>query len=343
MEGKLNVLIDMPRPVEMTDRLERLDGVTLNFVEDPRETERSFPVDRIKDCDVFFGTFLPENHEVMNRLKLVQISSAGYSQLVGKHLRERNIVACNARGVFDVPIAEWNVAMMINLLRDVKGLLKNQDLRVWDRDVRFQREIRGMVVGIWGYGGIGRATARLARALGMHVHVLSRKPIGLRAGTYFVPGTGDSEGILPDRYFLMDEKEAFLKSIDFLIMAIPQTADTEGVVGVSELEMLKPGAYLLNPARGPLIEEKALIDALHNGKLGGAALDTHYEYPMPVDHPLWSIPNVIMTPHISGSSGSPRFLERVYDIFIQNLEHFIQGRPLLNRLSDAELTEHSHS
>jgi phosphoglycerate dehydrogenase-like enzyme len=309
----------------------------VEVVTPPEEKTRPLPISQIQDCDVLFCTFLPENHEAMSRLKLVQISSAGYSQLFGKNLAERGVRACNSLGVFDVPIAEWNIAMMINLARDLRGLVRNQENRIWDRSARFQKEIRGCVVGIWGYGGIGRETARLAKALGMTVHVLVRQPIQKRETVYCVPGTGDPEGNLPDRVFYGHEKEAFLNSLDFLILAIPQTGNTTGIVGETELRMLKPTAYLLNPARGPLIQEKALIKALEEGWIAGAALDTHYHYPMPPDHPLWQFPNVILTPHISGSSLSPRFLERVSEIFLQNTIRFLKGETLLNELTVFQL------
>ena len=135
----------------------------------------------------------------------------------------------------------------------------------------------------------------------------------------------------------MNDKEKFLKGLDFLVMAIPHTAGNEGIVGESELKMLHSGAFLLNPARGPLIQESALLKALREGWIGGAALDTHYYYPMPPEHPLWHMPNVIMTPHISGSSASPRFLERVWDIFLQNTTRLQEGKPLLNGLSPSDL------
>ena len=131
----------------------------------------------------------------------------------------------------------------------------------------------------------------------------------------------------------MTEKEKFLKSIDFLVMAIPQTSGNEGIVGEEELKMLRPGAFLLNPARGPLVQETALLKALREGWIAGAALDTHYYYPMPTGHPLWHMPNVIITPHISGSSSSPLFLERVWNIFLQNIIRLQEGRPLLNELT----------
>lgn len=333
----LKILIDMPVYEPVLRSLQQLPGVSVAVVEPPEEKVRPLPVSQIQDCDVLFCTFLPENHEEMTQLKLVQISSAGYSQLFGKKLVERGVRACNSLGVFDVPIAEWNIAMMINLARDVRGLVRNQESQIWDRSARFQKEIRGSVVGIWGYGGIGRETARLAKALGMTVHVLVRQPIQKRDTVYCVPETGDPEGNLPDRVFYGSEKEAFLNSLDFLVMAIPQTGTTTGIMDESELRMLKPTAFLLNPARGPLIQEAALIKALAEGWIAGAALDTHYYYPMPPDHPLWHFPNVILTPHISGSSLSPRFLERVSAIFLQNVEQFQQGEPLLNELTASQL------
>lgn len=333
----MNILIDMPVYEPSLKALKAIPGVNVTLVEPPEERLRPLPKQLIENCDALFCTFPPENHQEMSQLKYVQISSAGYKQLIGIGLNERNIKASNALGVFDVPIAEWNVAMMVNLARDMRGMMHNQDKAIWDRSARYQHEIRGSVVGIWGYGGIGRETARLVKALGMTVHVLTRSGVKPRKDIYGVDGTGDSEGILPDKVFLMKDKEAFLKGLDFLIIAMPQTDTNQGIVGEAELKLLKKSAYLLNPARGPLVEEQALIKALQNNWIAGAALDTHYYYPTPPDHPLWQMPNVIFTPHISGSSLSPKFLERVWDIFIQNVKRLQQGQPLLNALSPAEL------
>src|SRR5665647_538103 len=329
----MNILIDMPVYEPLLKRLKNIEGIQVNFVEKPEDTPRALPVEMIKDCDILFCTFPPENHEEMLNLKMIQIGSAGFKQLVGQNFEQQNIKACNALGVFDIPIAEWNIAMMINLARDVRSLIRNQDSGIWDRSARFQKEIRGSVVGIWGYGGIGRETARLAKAMGMIVHVLSRNGIGIRENIYCVPGTGDEQGILPDKIFLMNEKETFLNGLDFLIMAIPQTGSTEGIMGEAEFKMLNPKVFLLNPARGPLIQEQVLLKALSEGWIAGAAIDTHYYYPMPADHPLWSMPNVIMTPHISGSSASPHFLERVWEIFVNNVQRFMKGESLLNELT----------
>jgi phosphoglycerate dehydrogenase-like enzyme len=333
----MKVLIDMPVYEPLFQSLKNIEGITVSVVEKPEEKLRPLPVELIRDCGILLCTFPPENHQEMNDLKLIQLSSAGYKQVVGQKFEDRNIRACNALGVFDVPIAEWNIAMMVNLARDMRSLVRNQESATWDRSARFQKEIRGSVVGIWGYGGIGRETARLAKAMGMKVHVLSRNGVSARENIYCVPGTGDPEGILPDKVFLMNEKKAFFKDLDFLIMAIPQTGTTEGIMDEEEFRMLDPKVFLLNPARGPLIREDALLKALREGWISGAALDTHYHYPMPAEHPLWSMPNVIMTPHISGSSSSPRFLERVWDIFIQNVQRYMNGESLLNELTKEQL------
>ncbi len=333
----MKVLIDMPVFDPVLQLLKEMPGIELKLVEKAEERLRPLPAELIKECEALFCTIPPENHAEMVNLKLIQIASAGYNQLIGQSFEKRGIRACNALGVFDVPIAEWNVAMMINLVRDVRGMLHNQDSKIWDRSSRFQREIRGSVVGIWGYGGIGRETARLAKAMGMKVYVLGRSAPKPRLNVYNVPGTGDTLGNLPDKFFLMNEKEAFLRSIDFLILAIPQLQDTVGIIGEKELKILPQHAFLLNPARGPLVQEHALLKALQEGWIAGAALDTHYHYPMPVEHPLWNMHNVIMTPHISGSSAGTRFLERTWDIFYQNVQRLLNGESLLNELTPDQL------
>ncbi len=276
----------------------------------------------------------------MRSLRLVQLFSSGYTQLHGRGLVRRGVRACNARGVHDTTIAEWNIAMMINLARDLRRMIHQQEQGLWQRDEpRFQNALRDRVLGIWGYGGIGRETARLAKALGMKVHVLTRQGITPRTGFYSIPGTGDDAGTLPDRRFIVGDEDGFLRDLDFLVLAMPQTAANTGIIGECELRLMKPTAFLLNPARGPLVQEAALIRALDERWIAGAALDTHHHYPMPPDHPLWRMPHVIMTPHISGSDKSPHFLDRVWDLAAQNIARLLAGEPLWNEIAAAELQD----
>jgi phosphoglycerate dehydrogenase-like enzyme len=331
-----NILIDMPVHSEAIARLKSLPGVTVETVE-PKEEVRDLPPSQIESVHFLFCTFPPRNLEVMRALEFVQIASAGYGQLIHLGLDGRGIRACNGLGNFDVPIAEWNIAMMVNLARNLRGMIRNQESAVWDRSAVFQKEIRGSVLGIWGYGGIGRETARLAKILGLRVHVMTRGGVNPRREIYRVDGTGDPDGVLPDRIFQTGQEIEFLSALDFLVLAMPLTKSNEGIIGEKELRALPRTAFLLNPARGPLVEEQALLKALGEAWIAGAALDTHYAYPLPSPHPLWRFPNVILTPHISGSAQSPRFLDRIWDIFVQNVVRWLSGQPLLNELSAQQL------
>jgi phosphoglycerate dehydrogenase-like enzyme len=229
--------------------------------------------------------------------------------------------------------------MMINLRRDLRGMLHNQDRAIWDRDARFGQEIHGQVVGLWGYGGIGRETARLAKAFGMTVYALSRSGGGPRRDTYVLPGAGDTEGILPDRIFTPGQELEFLAALDYLILALPHTQRTTRLLGAQELNTLPRTAFLLNPSRGPIIDEQALLTALREKWIAGAALDTHFAYPLPPEHPLWRMPNVLLTPHISGADDSSAFPARMGDLFVQNVERYLAGRSLLNFITAAEWRE----
>lgn len=299
----------------------------------------SLPDELLRGVTVLLTSMPPANFRSLADLRWLQLSSTGYSQVFDLPIVERGIRVTNSRGVFDVPIAEWNIMMMLVWQRRLLELLALQRSATWDPAPRFQGELRGASVGFFGYGGIARETARLAKTMGMHVLVLTRDgQIKPRTGIYHVPGTGDMEGSLPDRVFSNRERSAFLEQIDYLVISVPLTPATEGQFGERELRALKSSAVLINPARARIIEEASLLLSLREGWIRGASLDVHYAYPLPSEHPLWNMPNVILTPHISGNSGNPRFAERILEIFRQNLERFQDGRgPLLNELTTAQL------
>jgi phosphoglycerate dehydrogenase-like enzyme len=334
----MKIAIDVPLHESALTQLRKRADCQFECIDPPEERSRELNPDLLSQAEVLFCTFPPGNHSVMRKLKWIQIASAGYSQLFGLNLSERGVRATNARGCFDVPIAEWNIAMMVNLARDLRQMIRNQDAAVWDRSAVFQRELRGATVGFWGYGGIGRETARLAKQMGLRVHVLARNGVQPIGNIYTVPGTGDPEGVLPDQIFKTGEELEFLRTLDFLILALPLTKATEGLIGERELQALPRHAFILNPARGAIIQQNALLRALDEKWIAGAALDTHYQYPMPPDHPLWRFPNVLFTPHISGSSLSPNFKQRLWEIFSLNLKRFATGESLLNELTLAQLS-----
>jgi phosphoglycerate dehydrogenase-like enzyme len=334
----IHILSDIPLNPIAVRNLETLPTVKVWQVP-PHDAAWDLPDDWLPGPEIMLCKLPPRNIDKLNHLKLIQLSSVGYEHLRHFRFADRPVRVCNARGIFDTAIAEWNLAMMVNLIRDLPGMVRNQDKGQWDRADRFQQEIRGRILGLWGYGGIGRETARLAKTFGMTVHVQTRSGVKPRPNVFVQPGTGDPEGILPDRVFVAGQEREFLSGLDFLVLALPHTRVSEGMIGEAELKALPRSAFILNPARGPIIQEKPLIQGLRERWIGGAALDTHFAYPFPADHPLWRFPNVIMTPHISGADKSPHFPDRIANLFFQNVNRHLEGRPLLNEISPTEWNE----
>ena len=162
-------------------RLEALPGVAVRAVK-PEGRDWGVSDDLARGVEVLLCKYPPRNLADLADLKVLQLSTVGYEHLRHLGLADRPLRVCNARGVFDTAIAEWNLAMMVNLARDLRAMARNQEQGRWDRDPRFQQEVRGRVVGLWGYGGIGRETARLAKAFGLTVHALTRARGPGRAG-----------------------------------------------------------------------------------------------------------------------------------------------------------------
>ena len=213
---------------------------------DPSAEPGPWPPDMIQQCSVLFCDFPPPNVGEMARLEWIQLGSAGYEQLRGMPLRTRGVRVTNASGANDVPIAEWCITMMVMFERDFRRLLDNQRARIWDRGARFQSELRGRRVGIVGYGNIGREVGRVCRCLGLEVWAMSHSPIGPRPDRYAPPGTGDPEGVAPHRKFTTDQMADFLPHLDFVILTMPLTLATRGLIGERELRMMRPTAVLLN-------------------------------------------------------------------------------------------------
>ncbi|MGH2561042.1 MAG: D-2-hydroxyacid dehydrogenase [Thermomicrobiales bacterium] len=335
---RANVLIAVPISA---DRLAAIrasaPGCTIDCIEPfPRNT--TLPVELIRDRTVLFADFPPVNLAEMARLDWIQLGSAGYMQLAGLPLEAMGVRVTNASGVNDVPIAEWCLLMMLAFERALPELLRVQQERGWDRRAKFQAELHGRRVGIIGYGNIGREVARVCRALDLEVWAMNRGPVGPTPLKYAPTGTGDPRGELPHRCFTLDQMEQFLPHLDYLVMTAALNPATRGLLGERELRLLPPRAVILNPARAHLIDEAGLHRALREGWIAGAALDSHYREPLVTDDPTWALPNVVLTPHISGSTLSPHYLTRLWELFARNLERYITDQPLLNQVSWTELS-----
>jgi phosphoglycerate dehydrogenase-like enzyme len=191
--------------------------------------------------------------------------------------------------------------------------------------------LRGKTVGIVGYGNIGRELARAADALGMTVLATKRDVMHpADDDSYHEAGTGDPEGEIPRRLYPPQALGSMAKECDFLVVTSPLTDETRHMVNAAVLKQMKKTAILINVGRGAVVDEAALIEALQAGRIGGAALDVFEQEPLPPESPLWKMENVIIAPHVSGSSAV--YEDKLIDLFEENLQRYFDGRPLLNRV-----------
>ena len=329
-----HVVIGQPGTDERLDRIgAAFPDATLTMV----DAEPGWVADA--DTTVLFADQPPANVADLHRLSWVQLGSHGYRQLSGLPLPD-DVVVTNASGVQDRPIAEWVVLMLLALGRRLPDMMTAQRQHRWDRSEAYQAELRGMAVGLLGFGSVGREVARVLQPLGMPVHVLTRSRNRDRGARFDPLGRSADAVPEPDRWFLLDqedERHAFYSGIRALVVAVPDSAGTRGLVDAAALAALPRGALLLNPARARVVDEDALLAALRSGHLGGAALDDHYRQPMPPDDPFWDAPNTVVTAHISGSNGSPWYQARIWELFLENATRRASGRPLLNVIARADL------
>jgi phosphoglycerate dehydrogenase-like enzyme len=274
------------------------------------------------------------------RLAWVHSATAGVERVLTPASRKRDLVITNARGVFSRPIAEYVLMMILAVSRRLPQLLELQRERTWQP--LEGAELGDVTVGIVGMGSIGRAVATLATAFGSRVIATRRRsevgaaaaPDGERARDGS-GASGDSSGdeLVVDRILGPDGLPELLAESDFVVLAAPLTAATEGLIDGPALEAMKPGAWLINVARGRLVDERALLRALREGHIGGAVLDTFRDEPLPASSPFYDLDNVIVTPHTSWSSG--RVLDRSVELFCENLRRYAAGQPLLNVVDPA--------
>lgn len=264
-------------------------------------------------ADVLVGLPPPEDLARATRLRWLQLTSAGVNRYAGRI--PEGVTVTNARGAYDVPTAEHVLALMLALVRHLPAALDARHTSTWERRPDAD-ELCGATCGILGLGSIGLEVARRAKAFGMRVLALKRHP---RARPSCV-----------DALYGPEEIDRVLEAADHLVIALPLTGETRGLLGRERLHRMKQGSRLYNIGRGGIVDEPALVEALRSGHLAGAGLDVFEEEPLPADSPLWKLPGVVVTPHVAGSSLKNG--ARVGRIFTTNLERFIAGRPLENRV-----------
>lgn len=253
------------------------------------------------------------------RLRWVQLTSAGVDRLLEGELLRSGVTVTTASGIHAVPIGEYVIGAMLAFAKGLPRAMRRQAERRWEP--YWAQELLGKTVGILGLGAIGGYVARLAKALGMRVLAVRRSATQRTPGA--VVGSPEVDELLPP-----GELPYLLSESDYLVVAVPLTAETRGMLGEGELRSMKPEAVIVNIARGAVIEEGALVRALREGWIAGAALDVFQQEPLPPESELWGMENVIVTPHIAG--GTPRYMERAVDLFCDNLRRYLSGEPLRN-------------
>jgi phosphoglycerate dehydrogenase-like enzyme len=274
----------------------------------------------IKDADILFaGFFSREMFLAARRLKWIQTMGAGVERFLFPEVVRSNVVITNASGVHPIPISEHVIAMMLSFCRKLHLFFRYQMERKWERyrgsAERQIEELSGKTVGIVGLGRIGDEIAKKTKSLGMRVIATRRNP------------TAPTPSYV-DKLVHPENLKELLTESDFVVLTIPLTKETEGMIGEAQLRSMKRTSYLINVGRGKIVQEDKLIQALKEGWIAGAGLDVFEREPLPQDSELWDMKNVIITPHVAGST--PHYLERSTDIFCENLKRFIRNEPLIN-------------
>lgn len=296
---------------------ERFAGINVVAAQSKEESLRHLP-----EAEVLYAWSLPEKHfEEARSLGWLHTPSAGVDEVLYPALVDSDVRITCSRGISSAALADHAIGLILGFSRGIATAIREQTAASWPRERFFEGnpmpfELDGKIIGILGFGSIGREVARRARSFGMKVHAFKRNR------------TLKQE--LVDRLYGPQELHPFLESVHFVVVTLPLTRQTEGILDERALEHLKPGAYLVNIARGRLIREEALLRALEIGRLAGVALDVFCEEPLPSSSPFYRHPNVILTPHIGGLH--PHYLDRATSLFIVNLGRYLKGESLLHEV-----------
>jgi phosphoglycerate dehydrogenase-like enzyme len=278
--------------------------------------------DEIADTDVFIGWSLrPEQFLAAKKLRWIHSPAAAVHQLMYPELIQSTVALTNSTGIHGPVVAEHAIAVLLALAKRLPQAMQYQARHEWSQDQLWHgsprpREVADSTVLVLGMGGIGREFAARAKALGMKVLAIRENPGKGLDGADAVYGSAQIDEALPQA--------------DYVLLCTPVTLATTGIMNAARLSKMKPDAYLINVARGPLIDEPALVDALQHRRIAGAALDVFNEEPLPANSPFWSLDNILITPHTAAVTD--RLWERHYLLIVDNLKRFLAGEPLINQV-----------
>ncbi len=310
----------LPRPRFAADHV----GHTVERSEEDEKRWTSL----LSEAEILFDfdrSHLEDLPERAPSLRWIQATSAGIGQLVARHRyaeRMPETLFTTASGVHAIPLAEYALMSILIFRRKVLEMITDQGERRWEPFASTDLTERSLAV--VGMGSIGREVARVGSAFGMRAIGVKRTVTGV-----------DPAALHLNALYGLDELHEALRGAEHVVLAVPHTPETEGMIGADELALLAPGAIIVNVARGAVVDEAALVDALESGHLGGVALDVFQEEPLSADSPLWAMPNVLVCAHSAGTSD--RENERITDIFCENLRRYLTDEPLMNLLDTARM------
>jgi phosphoglycerate dehydrogenase-like enzyme len=282
------------------------------------------------DVEVLYTGWLMPPPDWLPNLKWIQGHFAGVDHFMDQPLPP-SVILTTMSGVHAPNMSEYILMMILAFAHRLPNMIEFQRKIEWPKDrwTHFApKELGGATLGIVGYGSIGRETARLAKTFGMRVLATKRDVSQVNEQGWQLPNVGDATARFVDQLYSTQQLHSMLSECDFVVITVPLTAETRHFIGAAEFRSMKRDAVIINVARGGVIDEAAMIDALRDKVIGGAGLDVFEEEPLPVDSPLWKFTNVLISPHTSGFT--PYYNERAMSLFAENLRRYLNNEPLLN-------------
>lgn len=324
-ESKLVIVIDAPMPARQAERLRALS---------PRiELVEGVSAESLARAEVIYTSPARFEPDQCPRLRWVQTNSVTIAHLADRPIARSPVPVSNVRGAYCLSVAECALSMLLALTRRLPQCEALQRESRWPSEYPplGGENCFGKTMALAGYGSTGRHLARIAQAMGMRVLASKRNPERRAAVNEFCfPGAGDPEGLIPERLFGPAETGEMFAQADFAVVTLPLTPEARGSIGRRVLESLPGHAYLVDVGRGGVIEEAALVEHLRAGRIAGAALDVFATEPLPPESPLWSMPNVLIVPHLGSYTRNQA--ELATEVLIENVSRDLEGRPLLNRV-----------
>ena len=274
----------------------------------------------LREAEVIYGLRFPENIlERAPHLKWVQTMSAGVDRLLGTRLWQSDVILTNASGIHAIPMREHVLGVMLMFVKHAHVYFANKQDKVWKEHLPDQ--LCGKTLGLVGLGKIGEGIARAAKAFDMRV-------VATRRST-----TEHETSPVADVIYPAGKLIEMLGESDFVVVAVALTDETRKLIGERELRAMKTTAYIINIARGSVVDEAALTRALKERWIAGAGLDVFEREPLPQGSELWTLPNVIITPHVAGVM--PAYNAQALEVFCENLRRYLAGQPLMNVIDRA--------